>query len=238
MKKVTTNITLGQILFILFTVFLASLMFFYLGARFGPEILHMKDPETQSADALLPDEKLAQEIKELLKTKKHEFTFYEVLQDKKGAAQVQPELKNEDSEQAISVETAKASAQNSQTADQSNKEAVVKGVGHMQVKIAEPTVIDLVAPETASDAAQPEQTKSVLYHLSLGSFSDEKMAQKAVMKWQKRGYEARVVSTSVAGKGKWYRLEMGSFSDLDAAQNMQRTIMERYRESARIVSRP
>lgn len=82
MKKVTTNITFGQILFILLTGIFSSLMAFYLGAKFGRNVFNINSQAEIQSGSMLPDEKLAQEIKDLISQKKQGFLFHDVLQNK------------------------------------------------------------------------------------------------------------------------------------------------------------
>lgn len=220
MKKVTTNITLGQILFILFSFFMASFIFFYLGAKFGPDVL---DLQNASADGsgLLPDEKLAQEIKALLKSKKHDFMFDDVLSGKQDINAIkvtppEPIVKIVEKIVAPHTELSKL--------DEKPKNA------------EEPKVIELPQVNTLVDeqaVAEPVPA----YSLQIGSFSDKKGADKALSQWLGRGYQGHVVAYQIAGKGQWYRVELGQFVAESDAVAAQQKIMNKFKQSVRVISR-
>lgn len=101
MKKVTTNITFGQILFILLTVLFASLMFFYLGAKFGPELFRLDRRSSSLNEPLLPDEQMALELQQLLESRTHDFQFQDILEKTKPVSLV---LKKESKQKALVLE--------------------------------------------------------------------------------------------------------------------------------------
>ena len=199
MTKVTTNISFSQILFILLVFFVAALIFFYLGAKFGSRILNVSGDVVE--DSILPDEHLSQEINEILKSKNHDFVFENVLQ---GQALVKPEKK------VVTPPVVKKAVE------------VKKEVPPIAVKYEEPVVIDL--------SAEPK------YRLQLGSFASKKDAQDAQLLWQKRGFDVGVVSTEVAGKGTWFRLNVGGYPDLETVKQAQVTVMSQYQENAKIIA--
>lgn len=259
MKKVTTNITFGQILFILLTVFFASLMFFYLGAKFGPNVLNMGDRSPSIDDPILPNERLAKEIKQLLKTKKHEFVFHEVLQDQKSLTIPKSKdidvktVKTQDTKNEPKTVSKKDKVKkDSQTQKKQvttpvvkkddktrfDNHVIIKKVDGMKVKMAEPKVINVSSTQqTKKPDLKPEPTEEVkpVYRLQLGSYSEKSKADRARKKWQKRGYPVVMIRTKISGKGYWYRLRLGKYASLTAAMNAQKRIMKKFRQSSRVV---
>jgi cell division protein FtsN len=83
MKKVTTNMTFGQILFILFILLASSLMFFYFGAKFGGDILTLADrPVEEIEEPFFPDDKLSAEIQDIISNHDQKLAFHEAVIDK------------------------------------------------------------------------------------------------------------------------------------------------------------
>lgn len=83
MKKVTTNMTFGQILFILFILFVSSLMFFYFGAKFGGDILTLADrPAEEVEEPFFPDDKLSAEIQDIISNHDQKLAFHEAVIEK------------------------------------------------------------------------------------------------------------------------------------------------------------
>ncbi len=205
MKKVTTNITFGQIFFILLTFAFSSLMFFYLGAKFGPAMLSIGDQYDALDVSFLPDEKQAAEIKKLLKIKKPKFSFYDSLQDSKPSPQIN-EKNNTDQATETTPKKEKPSSVATKETSKDNSEVLKK-----------------------------EKEVTVKYSLQLGSYSSQKRAERAKAKWKKRGFSSKIVVTSVAGKGKWYRLRLGNYASLDNVLTSQKKIMSKYRQGSQII---
>jgi cell division septation protein DedD len=128
MKKVTTNMTFAQVLFILFILMFSSLMFFYLGAKFGADILTLADRENRAAaEPFLPDDKLAAEIEALLVDSNHKLVFHDVVEGKKTLGAIKPQddkvLKMTPATEVTTESKLKAaqSAPSSQTAKEDEK---------------------------------------------------------------------------------------------------------------------
>lgn len=208
MTKVTTNISFSQILFILLVFFVSALIFFYLGAKFGSRILNVSGDVVQ--DSILPDEHLSREINEILKSQNHDFVFEEVLQSQQAVKiEAKPEAKPEVKAEKKVLPTQK-------------NEVVIKQEDKITVKYAEPVVIDL---ET-----EPK------YRLQLGSFASKKDALSAQILWQGRGFDVHVISSKVQGKGTWFRLNVGTYPDLETVKQAQVMVMSKYQENAKIIS--
>ncbi|MCP5464367.1 MAG: SPOR domain-containing protein [Deltaproteobacteria bacterium] len=304
MKRVTTNITFGQILFILLTVVFASLVFFYLGAKFGNDVFSFSK-ERHMERKILPDEHLMDDIQKQLQANKHEFVFFEALQSKDSLKELEPTIskstnlpekeilqnsiqklaqqeskeaelesksKKEVSEskkeepqkpvaqkeesQKVAVQKVTTNDQNKKTAsleivqkkkpfvkeEPQEKKVVVKTVGQMAVKVADPKVITVGAQAAKDNKPEPAEeiqetvTPSSKYTLQIGSYATTKKAEKAVGIWRQRGFPAKVVSTEIKGKGKWYRLQLGGYPSMDAVLQAQRDIMSRFRQSSRIIN--
>ena len=217
MTKVTTNISFSQILFILLVFFVSALIFFYLGAKFGSRILNVSGDAVQ--DSILPDEHLSQEINEILKSKNHDFVFENVLQ---GQTSVKTEVKLEVKPEVKPAVKPEVKSEKRVVAAPKKASEIKKEVPPIAVKYEEPVVIDL--------SAEPK------YRLQLGSFASKKDAEEAQLLWQKRGFDVGVVSTEVAGKGTWFRLNVGGYPDLETVKQAQVTVMSQYQENAKIIA--
>lgn len=79
MKKVTTNMTFGQILFVLSILFASSLMFFYFGAKFGGDILALSgdgDKNVSDDEPFLPDDRVSREIRDIIANHEQKLDFH------------------------------------------------------------------------------------------------------------------------------------------------------------------
>ncbi|MBF0103818.1 MAG: SPOR domain-containing protein [Deltaproteobacteria bacterium] len=280
MKKVTTNITFGQVLFILFIILFASLIFFYLGAKFGPGIIRLGQVRTGIDEPILPDEKMALEIKAILNEKKHDFVFYDALQNKRELQSVTPsdnakDILNLDSlipeeilqqikqeiaeEEKMASEKIKTALQDAapdkqqetlktdkkgQIADDKKKKEQIAAEKQAEIqKKHDKAVADAAAEKLKVKTAEPDIIDTTIidrpktpYYLQLGSYSKESKARQAQSVWMSRGYSPTIVSFENKDKGTWYRLRMGGYTNIDEAIAAKNTVMQRYRQSARVVT--
>lgn len=84
MKKVTTNMTFGQILFVLSILFASSLMFFYFGAKFGGDILALSgdgDKNVADDEPFLPDDRVSREIRDIIASHEQKLDFHAAVSD-------------------------------------------------------------------------------------------------------------------------------------------------------------
>lgn len=227
MKIVTTNITSGQIFFILFVFLLGSLISFYLGARFGPDILDMESAQNLE-EVILPEDDIAKEIEDMLSRQNHKLLAFEALQDDKPDLLVtNSEVKTtpstpvrEKEKKKIEESVKKTLPVPTQKIPPQEEKVRTTKIGGLTVKMAPPTVIDVTEPK---------------FSLQIGSYSDREQAEKALNLWQQRGFRVKLVTAQIPDKGLWYRLRLGAFQTQEEALEAQRDVMKRYRQSGQVV---
>jgi cell division protein FtsN len=225
-------------------------MFFYLGAKFGPKLLNSAADDQR--EGFLPDDKLASEVKKILSDDNHHYQFQEALQSKKPIDKWTKDVKKVDSFDEKNILSAKElkqvfPKQNSKTKKVENKKTVSSG--KMNVKLGEAKVIQLISPvedsaiitsvntkKTAKDVITLDEDVPAKFSLQLGSYAEQKKAASERKKWVKRGYATRVMKTKVEGKGNWYRLRLGYYTDLKSVQQAQKKVMKKYGQFARVIS--
>jgi DedD protein len=62
------------------------------------------------------------------------------------------------------------------------------------------------------------------YTVQVASYPEKQLASDEAKKIRSRGYDAFVVSSNVPGKGTWYRVRLGSFTNKDAAEKLAKDI--------------
>lgn len=83
------------------------------------------------------------------------------------------------------------------------------------------------------DTQKSVQTYPVqAYRLQVGSYSSKKKIEKERKLWSQRGYSTKVVVVDIPGKGKWYRLQIGQFKNLQDVETAQKDIAKKYRQTA------
>lgn len=232
MKKVTTNITSGQIVFIVCVLFCASFMFFYLGAKFGRSVFEFDDVSLSTQTELLPNEALMAEIQEKLESTKHEFIFHDVLVQNKPLSkkvvqknQVKAPVINtpvqEPQESEVVVETKKEEA----------KPVEVKPPVAKQIKTKEGMIVKFSDPTVFSENAVPLKPDTK-FHIQLGGFPQKESAIQAANDWNAKGVFAKVVpSESSSG----YKIQIGQFTDINSAMLYQKQLSESQSIKGRIV---
>lgn len=154
--------------------------------------------------------------------KKEDFTFYKTLTDRENrtvSIDLKPKAEHED--------TAAGKPADKDTAQEKGGQS--KTEGKKQEK-AEKTV---VANKESGPKQQPEkkdtpgtqaQNLKIRYSLQVSSYQEKAMADEDVKNMKKKGYAAFVVPFELEGRGKWYRVRVGSFSTRQAAEKLQKEL--------------
>ncbi len=260
MKRVTTNMSFGQLLFVLLTIITTGMVGFYLGIKFGPQVSQLKNVE-ESKITFLPEDALAQEIKDWLKTAPIEYSFFEVVQNKKdypeALAQAQteipivkmektpeapveviqePEIKKEPEVAVIKEATPLPVPVNPvpvASLEKSDEQKIALAKIEAEKKMDMPELIKI--NEEDNTLKVEEEFSQTKYLLQIGSYDSVKKAEKAKDMWAKRGFRPEIVKTKITGKGDGYRLRLGLLDDYSEIQAHQKDIQKKYRESAVIL---
>jgi hypothetical protein len=219
MKKVTTNMTFAQLLFVLFILMLSSLMFFYLGAKFGADILTLADRENrEAAEPFLPDDKLAAEIEVLLADSSHKLVFHDVVEGKKTLGVIKPQddkiLKMTPATE-VTTESKLKMAQSSKE-DEKLTQIVAAKAEEKPVKEVQPLKLDLQPKTVIQPVAQNENVRKVI---PPGTKTPAVMPLTEVEKLKVIAPpEFAVKSKSeLENSNKVYRLQLGSYAQKNRA---------------------
>jgi len=81
-------------------------------------------------------------------------------------------------------------------------------------------------PQTSAktESAKASTGVKLRYTEQTASYQEKEMAEDEVRRLKKRGYAAFISSSQLPGKGIWYRVRLGSFSNKAAAEKLQKTI--------------
>jgi DedD protein len=150
--------------------------------------------------------------------KPEDFTFYKTLTDNGGktvSIDIKPEPAVKEKHAEKNDDAKPAPGQNAQAADREKPvEKKIGAVTHQRV-------------ETKKKAPAPpraEKIASSRYTLQIAAYQDRNDAEADVKKMKQRGYAAFVVSSELPGKGTWYRVRLGSFSNKASAEKLQRDL--------------
>lgn len=227
MSKSTSHFTSGQITFFLMAMMASGALFFYLGARFGAKINRATD--LTISGNLLPDEKLDQEIEQMLIAGRQDLKFHQLLQNETPPAEglkTDPLSKSLDRDALLKEHERDVKKEDAATPQPSPQPKTAPPQPSLENVLETP--LEMTVPETATPPVD------IHYRLQIGSYSEEAKAKADVILWQKRGYTAKVVKTNIAGKGTWYRLQIGGYSTMDEVKQAQGDVMKKYGKSPAI----
>lgn len=133
--------------------------------------------------------------------------------EKKGIEK--PALPSAESEKEVTPELPREEREPSAPALVEREEAKVPSSPGRVEEPAWPTPLPS-KEESGSLARQPEARFAV----QVSAHKEEEAAQKVVNQLRAKGFEAFITSADIQGKGRWYRVRIGPFSDSPTAQQM------------------
>jgi cell division protein FtsN len=86
-------------------------------------------------------------------------------------------------------------------------------------------------PPTRTAAVPPSRPQGPLYSVQVGSFRTAEQAETLRQRLAQKGYDVRVRLSMVPGRGAWYRVRVGRFSNRAAAEEMARRLSSQERRS-------
>ena len=89
----------------------------------------------------------------------------------------------------------------------------------------------LAQPSTRAAAVSPSRPPGTVYSVQVGSFRAAEQAESLRQHLAQKGYDVRVQLSMVPGRGAWYRVRVGSFSNRAAAEDMARRLSSQERRS-------
>ncbi len=141
------------------------------------------------------------EVEPINPPKQDEFTFYKTLTEKENkTVSIDLNPKPEAEEKRADKKPADGEPARNKTA------ALVQALPKQQVP------------------AKKEAASKLRYTLQLASYQEKEMAEEDVKRMKQRGFAAFVVASAVEGKGTWYRVRLGSFSNKASAEKLQREL--------------
>ena len=163
--------------------------------------------------------------------KQEEFTFYKTLaarEDKTVSIELRPKSASEEG------------TAGRKQADDSPKE---KGTATRNVKknaVPDPAGMNAVrkTPVPQKKEVQVKQTASSKprYAVQISSHQEKQTADLEVKKMKHQGFAAFIVSSELPGKGTWYRVRVGSFTNKEAADKLQKEVRAKAGVSSIVVT--
>jgi cell division septation protein DedD len=233
MRKFFTPLSSGQLSFFLLSIIASSAIFFYLGARFGAKVNQATDTAGTGELILLPDERLEQEIEQILAQGDADLRFHELLQ---GDAPMEGSLPNgAPKTDAIDHDERLKKLSKNQLTDTTPKVSDPPEPGPELGKAAaqqDPPVNDLT---WVADEGAVSVPAAIKFRLQVGSYAELAKAKADMAAWKKRGYDVKLITAAIPGKGTWYRLQVGRYASMEDVRAAQGKIMKEYGKTAMIM---
>jgi cell division protein FtsN len=173
--------------------------------------------------------------------KKDDFTFYKTLTDKNDktvSINLKPEQAPEEKpaeKKQTTVEVPKKKIEKKVVAVETPKSktaAPAPKEKQLEIKIEKEPTVAAKPKQAAAKPPQPKKepapsassTTKARYTLQVASYPDKDGAEHDVKRLKQSGYAAFIVAADVPGKGVWYRVRLGSFSNKASAEKLQKDV--------------
>ena len=184
--------------------------------------------------------------------KKDDFTFYKTLTDKNDKTvsinlkpEQAPEEKTTEKKQTAVEEPKKKIEKKSVVVEtpKSKTAAPAPKEKQLEIKIEKEPSVATKPKQTVPKQPQPKKepvssassTPKARYTLQVASYPDKDGAEQDVKKLKQSGFAAFIVSADVPGKGVWYRVRLGSFSNKASAEKLQKDVQAKQGISSIVV---
>ena len=193
--------------------------FFFLGYYVGK----YESKTASQGENMLP----MPEIESRNPPKHEEFTFYKTLSERQNRT-VSIDLKSKNADTA-SESVKKQVPDTTQTAEQSTgEEKASEYKTEKKTASLDTTKKAAVNPSQTTEKKTVSQkevrTTKLRYTIQVSSHTEKQTAEEDVKLMKQGGFAAHIVTSELPGKGTWYRVRVGSFTNRDAAEKLRREV--------------
>jgi DedD protein len=159
--------------------------------------------------------------------KPEEYTFYKTLtekEDKTVSIDLRPKsvAKQGAAEKKQADDPKKESVLQTPKAKETSIRSEKKTAAQEQAKVT--AVRRAPAQEKKEVPAKQASSSKLRYAVQLSSHQEKQTADLEMKKMKHQGFAAFIVATEVSGKGTWYRVRLGSFTNKAAAEKLQKEV--------------
>lgn len=233
--------TFGQFVTLILLEIVTLFFVFYLGARYGSDLLGTSQAQKQS---VIPSQN-PKSVDDIVGTPPVEYTYPEVLTSRDGqkAIRIKPSgvsadeyerQKAENPAAVIERDTPKAEVPEEPTEE---RPVVVTPPKPATPPAAPPTPKPEAAVETpAEDVPEAPAVKPKgKFTVQVGSYQSSEEATNSLNNWKKKGYSAFMAVGTIPAKGTWYRVRIGGFPSREDAQKFLDKFKAKEKASALVV---
>ncbi|OGQ46180.1 MAG: hypothetical protein A3H42_01500 [Deltaproteobacteria bacterium RIFCSPLOWO2_02_FULL_46_8] len=252
-KKETSyfcRFSFGQF-FALLVIEIFTLFFvFYLGARYGDELLGTKPiAQTQQPQATAPGMPQLSITSEKMVTTTEDPEVKAMAKDILNSAQT-PDLKKRVAAMLEESAANRMAAQGASLPPKSTppppKQVTLRTAPKEETPqesetpppgTIEPVIPSEAAPqETARPTSVIQTAPHARYTIQVGSYPNVDEAHAITDQWKAKGYPAYLVSADIPNKGRWYRVRLGGFNSKEAAEDFNEKLTAKEQIEAFVVT--
>jgi cell division septation protein DedD len=217
--------TFGQFVTLILIEIVTLFFIFYLGARYGPDLLGGR--EDRRKEIALPKQS-PKNVDDIVGSPSVNYTYPDVLTgDGSKAIRVKPS--------GVSADEIHRQAPDQQATQQAQERT--------DPRIAPPAPAPQAAPSASAEEeqapteapAEEEAAPVGKYSIQVGSFPTLEDATKASNVWKAKGYHAFLSAGQIPNKGTWYRVRLGTFPSRESAEKFLERLKEKEKTSGLVV---
>ncbi len=159
--------------------------------------------------------------------KPEEFTFYKTLTEKENktvSIDLKPKAPNTESKPEKKESAVSPKEHDQPAAKEKGVEGRAEKKSTQPEPVKQPVVKPSPAPEKKTASIKQPVSPKLRYAVQVSSHQERQAAEDEVKRMKQNGFAAFIVTSELPGKGKWYRVRLGSFTNKDAAEKLQKNV--------------
>ncbi len=159
--------------------------------------------------------------------KPEEFTFYKTLTEKENktvSIDLKPKTANTENKPEKKEAVGSPKEHNQPAVKEKSAESTVEKKSSQPEPVKQPPVKPSPAPEKKTVTAKQSAPPKLRYAVQVSSHQEKQAAEDEVKRMKQNGFAAFIVVSELPGKGKWYRVRLGSFTNKDSAEKLQKNV--------------
>jgi DedD protein len=170
--------------------------------------------------------------------KPEEYTFYKTLTEKENktvSIDLKPKAPTTETRSEKKENTASPKEHDQPAVKEKSTESKAEKKPTQPEQAKQPVVKPSPAPEKKTASIKQPASPKLRYTIQVSSHQERQAAEDDVKRMKQNGFAAFIVASELPGKGKWFRVRLGSFTSRDAAEKLQKTVNAKVGTSSIIV---
>ena len=204
--------TFGQFVTLILLELVTLFFVFYLGARYGPDLIGSRREVAKKSLGLPADR--PKTIDEIVGTPQVDYTFPEVLTDPTPS-------------------TPRGTKKEKEVIRIKPSGVTVEEFERQKFQKEKQTILIPVEKEEVAPMAAPSPPGK--YAIQVGSYPTAEEANRMIDRWKKKGYDSFLSVGEIPNRGTWYRVRLGSFPSREEATRYLEQFKGKEKTSALVV---